>query len=85
MNWYLEVSGDGKSKMPTALLGRPGLNPIIELDPGSYLLIAKINGVEPYSRDHDDLVLKLARTSDWKHIKTVNGDIRSSMSAPKVV
>ena len=35
VNWYLEVSGDGKSKMPTALLGRPGLNPIIELDVGS--------------------------------------------------
>lgn len=35
INWYLEVSGDGKSKMPTALLGRPGLNPIIELDPGA--------------------------------------------------
>lgn len=35
VNWYLEVSGDGKSKMPTALLGRPGLNPIIELDPGA--------------------------------------------------
>lgn len=32
VNWYLEVSGDGKSKMPTALLGRPGLDPIIQLD-----------------------------------------------------
>lgn len=35
INWYVEVSGDGKSKMPTALLGCPGLNPIIELDPGA--------------------------------------------------
>jgi hypothetical protein len=35
VNWYLEVSGDGKSKMPKALLGRPGLNPIIELDVGA--------------------------------------------------
>lgn len=35
VNWYLEVSGSGKSKMPTALLGRPGLNPIIELDVGA--------------------------------------------------
>ncbi len=35
INWYLEVSGDGKSKMPTALLGRPGLDPIIELDAGA--------------------------------------------------
>lgn len=35
VNWYLEISGDGKSKMPTALLGCPGLNPVIELDPGA--------------------------------------------------
>lgn len=35
VNWYLEVSGDGKSKMPTALLGRPGLNPVIQLGLGS--------------------------------------------------
>lgn len=35
INWYLEMSGDGKSKMPTTLLGRPGLNPVIELDPGA--------------------------------------------------
>lgn len=35
VNWYLEMSGDGKSKMPTALLGRPGLNPIIQLDVGA--------------------------------------------------
>jgi len=35
VNWFLEVSGDGKSKMPTALLGRPGLLPIIELDVGA--------------------------------------------------
>lgn len=35
VNWYLEMSGDGKSKMPTALIGRPGLNPIIELDVGA--------------------------------------------------
>lgn len=35
VNWYLEISGDGKSKMPIALLGCPGLDPLIELDPGS--------------------------------------------------
>lgn len=35
VNWYLEVSGDGKSKMPTALLGRPGLNPVIDLGSGA--------------------------------------------------
>lgn len=35
VNWYLEISGDGKSKVPTALLGCPGLDPIIELDPGA--------------------------------------------------
>jgi hypothetical protein len=35
VNWYLEISGNGNSKMPTALLGRPGLNPIIELDVGA--------------------------------------------------
>lgn len=35
VNWYLEVSGDGKSKMPTALLGRPGLNPVIQLGVGA--------------------------------------------------
>lgn len=31
INWYVEVSQDGKSKTPTALLGCPGLNPIIQL------------------------------------------------------
>jgi hypothetical protein len=31
INWYVEVSQDEKSKTPTALLGCPGLNPIIEL------------------------------------------------------
>lgn len=31
INWYLEVSQDEKSKTPTALLGCPGLNPIIQL------------------------------------------------------
>lgn len=31
VNWYLEVSQDSKSKTPTALLGCPGLNPIIQL------------------------------------------------------
>lgn len=35
VNWYLEMSGDGKSKMPTALLGRPGLDPIIDLEFGA--------------------------------------------------
>lgn len=35
INWYLEVSGDGKSKMPTTLLGCPGLNPIIQLESGA--------------------------------------------------
>ncbi len=35
INWYLEVSGDGKSKMPTALLGCPGLNEVIALDVGA--------------------------------------------------
>jgi hypothetical protein len=35
INWYVEASGDSKSKMPTTLLGRPGLNPIIELDVGA--------------------------------------------------
>lgn len=35
VNWYLEVSGDGHSKMPTALLGRPGLDPVIQLDVGA--------------------------------------------------
>lgn len=31
INWYVEVSQDGNSKTPTALLGCPGLNPIIQL------------------------------------------------------
>lgn len=31
INWYVEVSQDGKSKTPSALLGCPGLNPVIEL------------------------------------------------------
>jgi hypothetical protein len=31
INWYLEISQDDKSKTPTALLGCPGLNPIIQL------------------------------------------------------
>lgn len=31
INWYVEVSQDDKSKTPTALLGCPGLNPIIQL------------------------------------------------------
>jgi hypothetical protein len=35
VNWYLEMSGDSHSKMPTALLGRPGLEPVIELDVGA--------------------------------------------------
>jgi len=30
INWYVEVSQDGKSKTPTALLGCPGLNDIIQ-------------------------------------------------------
>lgn len=32
INWYVEVSGDGRSKMPTALLGCPGLNTIVQLE-----------------------------------------------------
>lgn len=55
------------------------LRKIIELDPGSYLLIAQLNGVRPYSPEHDELVLKLARSSDWKNIKVVDGDIRTRM------
>lgn len=35
INWYVEMSGDGRSKMPSTLLGCPGLDPIIELDPGA--------------------------------------------------
>lgn len=35
INWYLEMSGDGRSKMPTTLLGCPGLNPIIQLKVGA--------------------------------------------------
>lgn len=30
INWYVEVSQDGKSKTPTALLGCPGLNQILD-------------------------------------------------------
>ena len=32
INWYVEVSKDGKSKTPTALLGCPGLNNVQQLD-----------------------------------------------------
>lgn len=35
INWYVEVSGDNKSKMPTTLLGCPGLNPVITFDPAA--------------------------------------------------
>lgn len=35
INWYVEVSGDGKSKTPTALLGTPGLNPMLQLKAGA--------------------------------------------------
>lgn len=35
INWYLEMSGDGKSKKPTTLLGCPGLNPILTLKVGA--------------------------------------------------
>lgn len=35
VNWYLEMSGNGKSKMPTTLLGCPGLDPIIQLKTGA--------------------------------------------------
>ena len=52
---------------------------IIELDPGSYLLIAQLNGVRPYSREHDEIVLKLARSRDWKQLRTGEGDIRTRM------
>jgi hypothetical protein len=31
INWYLERTQDDKSKMPTTLLGAPGLNPLIQL------------------------------------------------------
>jgi hypothetical protein len=31
INWYVEVSKDGKSKTPTALLGCPGLNDLLQL------------------------------------------------------
>lgn len=31
INWYVEVSKDGKSKTPTALLGCPGLNNLLQL------------------------------------------------------
>ena len=31
INWYVEVSKDSKSKTPTALLGCPGLNDLLEL------------------------------------------------------
>ncbi len=32
VNWYVEISRDSKSKTPTALLGCPGLNSLLELD-----------------------------------------------------
>lgn len=35
INWYLEVSQDEKSKTPTALLGCPGLDPILQLITGA--------------------------------------------------
>ena len=35
INWYPEVSGSKTSKMPMALLGAPGLNPIAQLTAGS--------------------------------------------------
>jgi hypothetical protein len=35
INWYVEISQDGRSKTPTALLGCPGLNPIIQLAVGA--------------------------------------------------
>lgn len=34
INWYVEVSKDSKSKTPTALLGCPGLNRLLELGTG---------------------------------------------------
>src|ERR1044071_5972716 len=34
INWYVEVSKDSKSKTPTALLGCPGLNRLLELGAG---------------------------------------------------
>lgn len=52
---------------------------IIEIDPGSYVLIATINGVKPYSPEHDEIVLKLAQSSDWRNIKTVDGGVRKKM------
>lgn len=35
INWYLEMSSSGKPKMPTTLLGTPGLNPILQLKTGA--------------------------------------------------
>ena len=55
------------------------LRKIIELDPASYLLIATLNGVRPYSPEHDEIVLKLAQSSDWRNIKCVDGGVRRSM------
>lgn len=34
VNWYLEVSQDGESKTPTALLGTPGLQTLLTVGPG---------------------------------------------------
>lgn len=34
VNWFVEVSQDDKSKTPTALLGAPGLNPLLHVSNG---------------------------------------------------
>lgn len=71
--------------------GSNGWNPdrdfrkIIELDNTSYLLIATMHGVKPGSRDHDELILRLAQSDEWRHIKTVDGNVRDKMIAPKWV
>lgn len=61
------------------------LRKIIELDYTSYLLIATMHGVRPCSRDHDELILRLAQSDEWRHIKTVDGKVRDKMIAPKWV
>lgn len=78
--WMLDANAVSRGDGSNGYNAAKDLRKIIELDPGSYLLIAKLNGVRPYSPEHDDLVLKLARSSDWKNIKTVDGDIRTRMA-----
>jgi hypothetical protein len=56
---------------------------IIELDPASILVIAQIWGVRPLSPEFDDVVLKLARSNDWRNIRTVDGGIRREMTGAR--